>query len=624
MDEALEAAKNHILEYHDAHQMVEIEEGNVTLAALPLVAVPKGKKSIKEFFQIVPGISLDDREAIAAAYTGGFNLATLPPSVRPRDSLGESVKLQIVMEEGSDGSCNVLKFFHSGVDIPIGLARTWCDDSIMMIDYKVANNSHFVKVAFMKLLSGIPGRQWLTQSIRHRPGRASGMPKLTSEGRWEPTEDNLREGMAFINLNAPLSNCKNEQYLWVLLNVRAADSPLYGWPEHVVLKACANRTTGNSQAEPEWFFPLLLGDLNPEFLRKIVPLILPLMTSHGLMILGKAGIGKTPVAQILCMAVARHMVKSRDLDALPGFRKAKQIDGFRERPGEVHVPVILDDPNLGSINLEDLKSFLDVGETGLVDARYRAAKFARNQCRVVLNNEWDDTKEPADSFLDFISWEDFKGMFLTACQHPKVPHLMAILKRTIVIIAGHRGVYLRLPNESNDQRILCFRAGGITQDWLRETNKAAYGLFKQGVHQKHSTFDVKLEEEQALVGYLLGTAEEKKYMERAHMHDRWRTEASASEAPPASSHARPPVPALEAPAPTAPVPPASPQTVQLKEEPIASPIAKKARVFGVIDVDELDPATPPQVAAGPRSIALIDDDMDEEENEDVFQFGRHE
>ena len=124
MDEALEAAKNHILEYHDAHQMVEIEEGNVTLAALPLVAVPKGKKSIKEFFQIVPGISLDDREAIAAAYTGGFNLATLPPSVRPRDSLGESIKLQIVMEEGSDGSCNALKFFHSGVDIPIGLART--------------------------------------------------------------------------------------------------------------------------------------------------------------------------------------------------------------------------------------------------------------------------------------------------------------------------------------------------------------------------------------------------------------------------------------------------------------------------------------------------------------------
>ena len=140
----------------------------------------------------------------------------------------------------------------------------------MLIDYSVdsvANNSHLAKVAFMKLLSSIPGRQWLTQGIRAKPGRAIGMPKLTN----------------------------NEQYLWVLLNVRAVDSPLYGWPEHVVLKACANRTTGNSQAEPELFFPLLLGDLNPAFLRKIVPLILPLMTSHGLMILGKAGIGKTGI-----------------------------------------------------------------------------------------------------------------------------------------------------------------------------------------------------------------------------------------------------------------------------------------------------------------------------------------
>ena len=62
-----------------------------------------------------------------------------------------------------------------------------------------------------------------------------------------------------------------------------------------------------------------------------------------------------------------------------------------ERPGEVHTPVILDDPLLPSINVEDIKSFLDVGENGLVDARYRAAKFVRNQCRVLLNNEWQGT-----------------------------------------------------------------------------------------------------------------------------------------------------------------------------------------------------------------------------------------
>ena len=615
MDAALEAAKNHILEYYEHYQVIDVPEGATALAELPLVPAPRGKKSMKEFFHIVNNISQSDREAIVGAFVNGsLNVAALPVSIRPRDSLGESVKMQLVIEDSGD-ACHVLKFFHSNVEIPSGLARAWCDSRILSIDYRVANNSHLVKVAFMKMLSTVPGKQWLTQGIRAKPGRAIGMPKLASEGRWEPTEDQLREGMAFINLNAPLSNANNEQYLWVLLNVRADDSPLHGWPEHVVLKACANRTTGNSQAEPEWFFPLLLGDLNPEFLKKIVPVILPLMTSHGLMILGKAGIGKTPVAQILCMAVARHMVRSRNLEGVPGIRKSKQIDGFRDRPGEVQVPVILDDPNLASINLEDLKSFLDVGETALVDARYRAAKFARNQCRVVLNNEWDDTKEPSDGFLDHVSWDDFKGMFLTACQHPKVPHLMAVLKRTIVIIAGHHGVYLRLPNECNSEPIHCFRAGGITQDWLRATNKGAYSLFKQGVHQKYATFEEKLEEEQTLVAYLLGSDEEKKYMERAHQHDMWRAEAGQA-ATPKTPPAQPASSAYPAAA-----PPGTPPSIDMKEEPIPSPETKRPRIYGVIDVDaECEPEIAASQGASatqqplPPNVRFIEDDADEEED----------
>lgn len=68
-----------------------------------------------------------------------------------------------------------------------------------------------------------------------------------------------------------------------------------------------NRTTGNSQCEPEWFFPLLLMDLNQAFVENVVPLILPRMASFGLMVLGRAGIGKTPTAQILALAVARHL-----------------------------------------------------------------------------------------------------------------------------------------------------------------------------------------------------------------------------------------------------------------------------------------------------------------------------
>ena len=91
------------------------------------------------------------------------------------------------------------------------------------------------------------------------------------------------------------------------------------------------------------FFPLLLQDLNITFLNKIMPMILPLMSSFGLMILGKAGIGKTPAAQIMTMAVARHLTSSRNLSGLPGWRRSRQIDGFRERPGEINIPALLDD-----------------------------------------------------------------------------------------------------------------------------------------------------------------------------------------------------------------------------------------------------------------------------------------
>ena len=235
-----------------------------------------------------------------------------------------------------------------------------------MIGYKRAKNSNQVKVAFLHMLSQVPGQHWLRQGLQAKPQKAPALCKPDGDSKWNPDEEDLRVGIQHINQYAPLSNSKNEQYLWVLLNVRRdPESPLHGWPEHVVLKACANRTTGNSQAEPEWFFPLL-NDLNEEFLEKVVPLVIPRMTSFGLMILGKAGIGKTPAAQIMSMAVARHLVHSRGLDGLPGYRKSKQIDGFRERPGEVQVPVLLDDPNLGAINLEDLKSFLDVGENCLV------------------------------------------------------------------------------------------------------------------------------------------------------------------------------------------------------------------------------------------------------------------
>ena len=559
------AARSTYIQYMDKIVMTEVEGGSAAISDLPLVAPTKGKR-FKEFFQIVRNVSAQDCEAICTAMSQDpISIAALPLSVRPRDALGESCRMQIVIGRETDGSNTVLKFFHSSVFVPVGLAKVFCNHNLLTVDYGTGNNSDAVKKGFLQMLSQIPGKHWLSQRLVSKDKPASSSEGSDGNKNWSPSTDELKRGIAFINEFAPLANSKNEQFLWVLLNIRDTESPICGWPQHVVNRACQNRASGNCQADPEYFFPLLLQDLNRAFQEDILPLVLPLMPSYGLMILGRPGVGKTPASIIMAMAIARHMVAKRDMQSsIPGWRRSKQIDGFRERPGEVHIPVILDDPNLAGINLEDLKSFLDVGENCLVDARYRAAKFVRNQVRVVLNNEWDEEKEPQDAVGAILPWGRFLDMFAAACNHAKLPHIMAILKRSIVIIAGKRAVYLRLPSEHESQVIHRFDSYGVQEDWLKDDNKKYYGNYKDGAPVKYQDYDQKVEEETCKVASLLATAEEKAYIERAATRERWA--AAAGTSPIRSGQGKAP-------------------QVQLKEE-LLSPCTKRQRTMGVIDVED--------------------------------------
>ena len=454
--------------------------------------------------------------------------AQLPDVVRPRDALGEACVLQIAISPDGSGTFTVLKFFHSSVFVPLGLAKAFCNQKVQIINYQVANNSDLMKCAFLYILQRVPGEQWLSQSLMDKVSHKVLKKDDAGDGKnWDPDEDELRKGIAYINEHAPLSNTKTEQFLWSLLNVRDCDSPIYCWPHHIVSKACANRATGNSQSDPEYFFPLLLHDLNQDFLEKVVPIVLPTMTSHGLILLGRAGIGKTPTAIILALAVARHMVVSRGLEGhIPGWRRSKQIDGFRERPGELHVPVLLDDPLLNLRNMEALKSFLDVAENTLVDARYRAAKFVRNQCRILLNNEWGSEKEPKMLVGNTITWDSFKDMFSPAVNNASEPHMMAILKRSTVVIAGQLAIYVRVASELQSQIVHRFASTTLLDDWLKGTNKEFYNLYKEGQHVKPPNFEHGLESEASLAGELLATPAEQEYLQRGRTHDR-RAEASS-------------------------------------------------------------------------------------------------
>ncbi|CAE7232195.1 unnamed protein product [Symbiodinium natans] len=468
MQECIAIAQHTYIKYVDKPVHVVVATGEHCISDLPLIEVQGKGKKFKEFFHIVENVTPERLTQIREVMCADeIVVGRLPGFVSPGDALGESCHLQLVVDSAAN---TVLQFFHSSVPLPWGVVKAFCrGGSVKILNYKIATNSDLVKRGFLVTLSKIKGEQWLTQSLQEklrRPPKNGDMDGNASGGSWDVTPDELREGIAYINKNAPVANSNNEQFLWSLLNERDKESPILGWPLHIVSRACSNRSLGNSQAEAEHFFPLLVPDLNPTIMDRVLPLVVPTMPTHGLMILGRAGIGKTPLAIIV--AVARHHLASRNIEGVVvGWRRSKQIDGFRECPGELHIPVILDDTILSSISFEDIKSFLDVGETCLVDARYRAAKFVRNQVKILLNNQWEEDDEPDDlSYRNSISWKQFKKMISSTLGDAPMPHMMAILKRASVIIAGHKGVYVRVASEHQSQTIHRFEGGGVTEDWL--------------------------------------------------------------------------------------------------------------------------------------------------------------
>ena len=135
MELSLEEAKKNVLVYYDKYQYDEAPPSPVSINMLPLVAATRTKKAYKEFFHIVRNVSPADQTSIESAFqSGDLNVAALPPSIRPTDALGESCSLQIVMYMPGDGSCDVIKFYHSNVDIPWGLVRTLCANEPLTID----------------------------------------------------------------------------------------------------------------------------------------------------------------------------------------------------------------------------------------------------------------------------------------------------------------------------------------------------------------------------------------------------------------------------------------------------------------------------------------------------------
>ena len=458
------------------------------------------------------------------------NINNLPSPLAPRRPLPEGTTMNISLIKTASGSVTLLKSYYNVNPMTLGQAKAICTTTPLLLDYSRSTNTDIMRRAIVHMLTSATGHHWSHQVLIPKM-RRTGSSDAIDVGRgsktrneWEPTPAQLKAGIHYINFKAPLSDGMNEQFLWILLNIRDQDSPIYRWPQHIVAKAAHNRASNKCQVETVRFYPLLIPDLNKELQERIVTKALSYALTHAFVILGMPGKGKTPLAIILSMALSRHIIEKKQLDAEVGVRKCKQFDGLKDTPGEEHIPVIIDDPNLDSMHVEDIKSLLTVDEERIVDCRYHPLKLAAGEPTFLISNTYSEKHEPPAPVYPTITFEEFFKMLGVIFNTSAMTHIMAILKRAVVIIFGKNAVYLRTPGESENVKIEAFSRKGVVDDCLSEDHKPYLTKLKRGQRVKYDDWDKNLVIESKLLDKILADPEELEALLKQETEERWAEE----------------------------------------------------------------------------------------------------
>lgn len=101
----------------------------------------------------------------------------------------------------------------------------------------------------------------------------------------------------------------------------------------------------------------------------------------------------------------------------------------------------------------------------------------------MCDNTWDSSVEPKDDDVchgGTVSWGVFYNMMKPSLNGIAEDDMLAILKRTVVIIAGYRAVYMRMPSEKKDEPIQILTLNDVASNWFQQDKMWAYASWQQG------------------------------------------------------------------------------------------------------------------------------------------------
>lgn len=221
----------------------------------------------------------------------------------------------------------------------------------------------------------------------------------------------------------------------------------------------------------------------------------------------------------------------------------------------------MDDPCRAKTNIADLKSFLTTDEDGTVDSRYNDTRLARNQLRAFASNDLPQERFDCQAGASKIGEEDFFSLLSDIFEGDKEKDVLAILKRSIVILFGTHAMYLRLPSERRNGIVHRITVDAVHEDLLADHDKPLYGKYKGGCMETSPAFDADVQKEQDILEKAVARMEEHEkihtYIELVNqkLQDKllYHEAKSAPASPTASNEGSENSPAHVAPAPVPPV-----------------------------------------------------------------------
>ena len=99
----------------------------------------------------------------------------------------------------------------------------------------------------------------------------------------------------------------------------------------------------------------------------------------------------------------------------------------------------------------------------------------------MCDNTWDSCAEPdADELCHggAISWRVFYNMMNPSLNGIAEDDMLAILKRSVVIIAGYRAVYMRMPSEKKDEPIQILTLNDVASNWFQQDKMWVYASWQ--------------------------------------------------------------------------------------------------------------------------------------------------